>query len=279
MKLMKLLCLLLLLPSLNTFADDTHATSQWIGTVGNSPLVIANSVSSHDHNDYFSFDVAVKGTYQLTLDQLRDNASLGLYRLDGSLVGYSVNQGTQPEKLSYQLNRGRYVVRIASWQLSATTTYRLTIKNASVVITPGPTNPRNPLPRHPRLPRPTRPTRPPHTPQLGQIVIRGIPYVDHSKYATLSKSQVLLGDYFNIDTQTMNFNQGGTVKVFIQEVNGHTGLGVTGYELRGVHKYGKNLQVQAPWLQLFRNRKFNVSVFHYTGQKNHYAHAGIIHFQ
>lgn len=276
MKLMKLLCLLLLLPSLSTFADDTRQSARNMGSIANSSKVVFDSVSATDHNDYFSFHLATDGSYEFVLDQLKDNASLGVYRMDGSLVGYSVNNGTTPEKLRYQLTRGIYFVRVASWQHQANTTYRLTVKSANVVVTPGPTNPRNPLPR---LPRPTRPTRPPHTPQLGQITIRGIPYVDHSKYATLSTSQVLLGDYFNINTQTMNFNQSGQVKVFIQEVNGHTGLGVTGYELRGVHKYGKNLQVQAPWLQLFRNRKFNVSVFQYTGQKNHYAHAGIIHFK
>lgn len=274
MKLMKLLCLLLLFPNLNAFADDTLASSQWIGSVGSSPITIINHVSSTDHNDYFSFDVVTDGLYVLTLDQLNDNASLGLYRQDGSLVGYSINDGTQAEKLRYQLNRGRYIARVASWQHSANTSYRLMIKKSHVVIAPGPRVPGPSLPS-----RPSRPSRPPHTPQLGQITIRGIPYVDHSKYATLSTSQVLLGDYFNINTQTMDFSQGGTVKVFIQEVNGHTGLGVTGFELKGVHIYGKNLQVQAPWLQLFRNRKFNVNVFHYTGQKNHYAHAGIIHFK
>jgi len=270
MKAIMLLYTILFFFNPNAWADNTHQSAAYIGTVGPQPKVIFNQVSNHDHNDYFSFDVTISGQYQFTLDQMTDNASLGVFRIDGSLIGYSINQGTTPEVLKYQLNKGRYVVRIASWQLTANTNYRLTIKNQSLVVRP-PSRPINPWPRIPR-PNPT-------SPQLGNITIRGIPYFDHSRYASLSTSQVLLGDYFNLNTQTMNFNQGGQVKVFIQEVNGHSGFGITGYELRGVNAYGKNLQIQAPWLHMFKNRKFNVTVFQYTGSKNHYAHAGVITFK
>lgn len=167
-------------------------------------------------------------------------------------------------------------MRVTSWQHQANTRYRLTLKNSLRITVPGPrpgTGIGGPFPR------PLPPTRPPHTPNLGTIVVRGIPYVDHSPYTNLSVKTVLLGDYFNINTQTLNFNNQGTLKVFIQDVNTPTGLGVTGFELKGVHQYGKSLQIQAPWLHLFKNRTFHVTVFQYTGQKNNYAQAGTITFK
>lgn len=115
---------------------------------------------------------------------------------------------------------------------------------------------------------------------VGKIIIRNVPYKDHSANASLSQPQVLLGDYFNLSVRSLFFQGPGTLKVYLQDaVNQPTGLGVLGFQLRNVFPRGQTLQIQAPWHQIFKGRTFHVTVFLYTGQENHYAYAGKITFQ
>lgn len=257
------LVLLFLFCAFKAMADDTFQTARYIGATTLRTLSVNGNVNANDVNDYMAFQVTTPGNYLLTLGNMTANASLGIYDHTNKILGLSTNPGNQQETIRVSLSPGRYVVRVASWQLINNTNYTLSITNQSIVVRP------TPIPR----PAPT-----PAPPQIGKIVIRGIPYNNHSNYTTMSTNRVLLGDYFNINSRTLNFNP-GTVKVVLQEVNRGGGFGHTVYELRGINRYGNSLQVQAPWLQLFKGRTFYVSVFQYTGAQNNYAQAGQITFQ
>lgn len=247
-----------LLTSFTTFADDTFQTARFIGTLQTKAISFSDNVNANDVNDYFYFQVNQATNIQVALTNLTADASVGLYSSTGTMLTMSSNPGTQNESMSQSLQAGKYIVRVASWQLINNANYTLTISNKSIVF--------NPIPR------------PAPAPTISKIVIRGIPYNNHSPYSKISTNQVLLGDYFNIKSSTLNFNQ-GTVKVILQDVNTSGGFGINVYELKGINRYGNTIQVQAPWLQLFRNRTFHVSIFQYTGNENNYAEVGRITFQ
>lgn len=116
--------------------------------------------------------------------------------------------------------------------------------------------------------------------RVGSIVIRGIPYQDHSAGTSLGPRTIPVNGSFTITSSTLNFNTPGTLKVVLQDASrpGNS-YGFTVFQLSNVRRAGNRLLVQGPGLPIFRNRTFHVTVFLYTGSSNLYASAGTITFQ
>ncbi len=157
--------------------------------------------------------------------------------------------------------------------------------------TPTPAPPRNlrpiqpptPTPAPPRSLRPIQtPTPAPAPPRSAPVTkthIRGIPYDDHSANTSLRQGTVSLGQFFTITTTSFPWNTPGTIKVVMQDVTRGSGYGVTVFQLRNVRRQGNSLIVQAPAHQIYKNRSYYITVFHYPGSVNNYASAGTLRIQ
>lgn len=281
------LAFLAMLLSFNSNADDYFRTATHKGTlISVKPIIINDSVSPHDINDYFSFQVNSKARVLITLTNLRDDANLGLYDANNKMLGISTNQARANETIQANLAPGKYVVRVASNRLIADTTYTLKIATGLRGGIPVP-NPRpapiprpvpNPIPRpNPiPIPRPT-PAPQPAPPQIGQIFIRGLSYADHTAQARLPQRQASVNGSFNLSVSSMNFNS-GTVKVILQDVNRSGGFGSTVFELKSFTRQGSRLVVRGPGLpHIFANRTYHLTVFQYLpGGVRNYASLGNI---
>ena len=271
------------------FPNSARAASgaRYVGTLGSRPIILNDSVSSHDTNDYFRFSLRRGTRVTITLTNYNDNANLGLYDSRGRMLGLSTRLGRQTDQVVKNLGAGSYTVRVASYKKPprgpwSNTNYTLRISSYSPKPAPRPVLNRPVTPRPSPRPVVTRPAtpRPNPRPRVGTTVIRGIRYQDHSAGTSLSPSTTSVSGSFSISSSTLNFNTRGTLKVVLQDVaRPGNSFGVTAFQLRNVRRVGNRLIVQGPGLPLFRNRTFHVSVFIYTGSQNLHANAGRITFR
>ena len=113
--------------------------------------------------------------------------------------------------------------------------------------------------------------------QPARIIIRGIPYEDHSSKTRLSKNNVFLGEFFSIFSSTLRYNRYQDIRVVMEDVQRSGGFGVTIFRLTNVRFSGKTLTAQIPMLAFFRNRTFAITVFVFErGQPNRYAAPGYL---
>jgi ELWxxDGT repeat protein len=94
-----------------------------IGTL-NSNYVTTDYVGNRgifqDVNDYYKFDLASNGTFQLTLDGLGGNANVELLNSSGTKIADSTQPDTNPESISQSLASGTYYVRVFPGTASST---------------------------------------------------------------------------------------------------------------------------------------------------------------
>lgn len=121
---------------------------------------------------------------------------------------------------------------------------------------------------------------------VGRIVIRGIPYNDHSVNTSLAPKVSPPGGWIEITTTSLWFERlssapGYQLKVVIQDTQAPSSSsgGVTVFELRNRFARGTLLQAQLPFEAVFHRRSFYVTVFAWGPQGNHYAHAGVVRIE
>ncbi|MBH8563701.1 pre-peptidase C-terminal domain-containing protein [Nostoc sp. CENA67] len=120
-------------------APNTLATAKNIGTLNNSQN-FKDFVGSIDANDYYSFNLTNKSTFNLTLSGLSDNADVDLLNSSGISLQSSTQTGNATENINTTLAAGTYYVRIRSVN-TAETFYNLSlsaeIQSQMLEINPG----------------------------------------------------------------------------------------------------------------------------------------------
>lgn len=127
------------------------------------------------------------------------------------------------------------------------------------------------------------PLRPPKLEPVGEVVIRGIRYQDHSRNTSMSTHSVQGGGFFTIVTRSLFFqgvpgSERYDIRVILQDTAAppNSSGGVTAYRLTNVRAQGQVLTVQAPNHPVLRGRSYHVTVFLIGPQPMHYAYAGVL---
>lgn len=90
-----------------------------LGTITEKPETIADEVGfnkgkDRDEQDWFKFTLDKKSDFNLSLDQLQQNADITLYDGDRDTILYnSNNQGQEPENINTFLDAGTYFLKVA----------------------------------------------------------------------------------------------------------------------------------------------------------------------
>ena len=108
------------------------------------------------------------------------------------------------------------------------------------------------------------------------MVLRGLPYEDHSKNTCFeyTKNQggltipkrskyisVRTGEWFKIVSLTLSFTRDSRTRIILQDINKTSEYGVTAFKLRDFRLLNRHsIIVRIPPYPIFRNRTFHVSV-------------------
>jgi Bacterial pre-peptidase C-terminal domain len=92
----------------------------------------------NDRNDFYSFSLSNRSSVSLSLNTLKANADLQLFRGDRALVTASRQPGKRPERISTTLDPGTYYLQVSSKNgKKSKTTYNLTAA-ATPILSPVP---------------------------------------------------------------------------------------------------------------------------------------------
>lgn len=86
---------------------------------------VGNRGTVTDTNDYYQFNVANSGTFNLTLNGLVGNANVELYNNSGTVITSSTQADTNSESISRVLTSGTYYVRVFPSGSGGATNYNL----------------------------------------------------------------------------------------------------------------------------------------------------------
>ena len=103
-----------------------------------NPRILNDRVSALDDRDYYKFSLDAAARVTLTLDGLASDADLYLYASDGSLLdpdASSLLSGTQPDRVTRQLNAGTYYALVQQFQ--GDTPYSLSIASQATSVGDG----------------------------------------------------------------------------------------------------------------------------------------------
>lgn len=127
------------------------------------------------------------------------------------------------------------------------------------------------------------PLRPAPLEPVGEIYIRGIKYLDHTRNTSMSPTVVQGGGFFTIVTRSLFFqgvpgSERYDVRVILQDTAAppNSSGGVVSYRLTNVRAQGQVLTAQAPDHPVLRGRSYHVTVFLIGPQPMHYAYAGVL---
>jgi hypothetical protein len=130
--------------------DGSRATARNLGVLSSAPKRVRGSLSSVDDiSDFYSFRLSERSSVAFVLNQLRQNANLGLLDSRGRLLATSERAGRNPEAIRRTLDAGLYYVRAVVFGTS--TSYLL---QATATPTPAPIPAPTPTPGSPS-PTPT----------------------------------------------------------------------------------------------------------------------------
>ena len=121
--------------------DSSPETATKIGKLTEDGYINRDEIGfstsqSRDLFDWYEFELKEEAIVNLTLDGLRQNADVDIYEGKGEILLFSLNnQGTQPESLQTELDRGTYSVRVAA-KGNARTNYSLELNASSIPILP-----------------------------------------------------------------------------------------------------------------------------------------------
>ncbi|ABA21259.1 Peptidase [Trichormus variabilis ATCC 29413] len=103
----------------NTLAQATN-----LGRILNSQT-ISDFVGTTDTNDFFTFNLGSRSSFNLTLNGLSADADVQLLDSTGGLITSSSNGGSLSESITQTLNTGNYAIRV--FQFSGNTSYNLNL--------------------------------------------------------------------------------------------------------------------------------------------------------
>ncbi|MFB2773350.1 ELWxxDGT repeat protein [Pelatocladus sp. BLCC-F211] len=108
-------------------SDNALATALNIGTLTSYTTTdfVGNRGVVTDTNDYYQFNVANSGTFNLTLNGLVGNGNVELYNNSGTVIASSTQADTNSESISRVLTSGTYYVRVFPSGSGAATNYNL----------------------------------------------------------------------------------------------------------------------------------------------------------
>jgi hypothetical protein len=104
-------------------ADDRPNGARPIGQL-NGSRTFRGAVGTRDKNDYYSFTLSGRSSFNLALNKLKNNVDVSLLQ-NGKTLARSAKGGKKPEAISATLEAGTYYVRVN--QKSGNSKYRLTL--------------------------------------------------------------------------------------------------------------------------------------------------------
>jgi hypothetical protein len=124
------------LRSLARAADDRPNGARSIGQL-NGSRVFRGAVGIKDKNDYYSFTLSGRSSFNLALNKLKNNVDVSLLK-DGKTLARSAKPGKKPEAIATTLEAGTYFIKVS--QKSGNSKYRLAL-NATSSSGPAPQPP------------------------------------------------------------------------------------------------------------------------------------------
>lgn len=94
------------------------------------PRTITDFVGSSDTNDFFTFNLGSRSSFNLSLTGLAADADVELLTSTGGLIASSTNGSNLSESISRTLNSGNYAIRV--FQFSGNTSYNLNLSASPV---------------------------------------------------------------------------------------------------------------------------------------------------
>jgi hypothetical protein len=101
------------------FAGNTLGTAKAL-ELTSSLQTFSDSVSPLDTNDYYSFTLSNRSSFNMTLSGLGGNADVELLNSRGEVLQNSAQLGTSSESLFTTLNAGSYYIQVYSGAETAT---------------------------------------------------------------------------------------------------------------------------------------------------------------
>lgn len=118
---------------------DTIPTGYDIGGITATPIVLTDSVSSSDTNDYYRFILTETRNFNLALTGLSANVNVQLFDSAGTLLNSAVRVGVAEEAVNQTLQAGDYYLRVYAAN-SNTSNYTLMVSATEAPPTPDPSN-------------------------------------------------------------------------------------------------------------------------------------------
>ncbi|MGC9525406.1 MAG: PPC domain-containing protein [Limnospira sp.] len=122
-------------------AYDTIEDALNIGVIGLEPTETNDRIGfredgRRERNDYYQFTIEEESDFNLTLDNLEDNANVQILDSDGSVMFRSNEPGRRRETIDTDLEPGTYFVRVLQ-QGRSQTDYRLSLNADPITDTDG----------------------------------------------------------------------------------------------------------------------------------------------
>lgn len=96
-----------------------------LGTLGQTPVVVTDSVSGTDPSDYYRFTLAGSGNFTLNVTGLEADADVHVLNSQGVTIATSEAAGTLSERITSNLDAGTYYVEV--YQYLGITPYTLSL--------------------------------------------------------------------------------------------------------------------------------------------------------
>jgi hypothetical protein len=109
-------------------ADDRPSGARPIGQL-NGSRVFRGAVGIRDKNDFYSFTLSGRSSFNLALNKLKNNVDVSLIQ-GGKTLARSARGGKKPEAINTTLEAGTYFIKVS--QKSGNSKYRLAL-NASLI--------------------------------------------------------------------------------------------------------------------------------------------------
>jgi hypothetical protein len=125
-------------------ADDRPNGARSIGQL-NGSRVFRGAVGTKDKNDFYSFTLSGRSSFNLALNKLKNNVDVSLIQ-SGKTLARSAKGGKKPEAINTTLEAGTYFIKVS--QKSGNSKYRLAL-NATSSSGPAPQPPGSDPPPQP----------------------------------------------------------------------------------------------------------------------------------
>ncbi|HEY9618513.1 MAG TPA: S8 family serine peptidase [Microcoleaceae cyanobacterium] len=122
-----------------TDPGNTLPSGYYLGSIATTPIVLTDSVSGSDTNDYYRFTLSDARNFNLAISGLSANVNVQIFNPAGTQLNSSIRTSTADEAINQTLTAGDYYLRIYSAN-GDTSNYTLIVSATDAPPTTSPSN-------------------------------------------------------------------------------------------------------------------------------------------